>query len=206
MSFLYRARNILRKLLSGEDVITIVHNVNEWDAQYTDGRWERLKQEQKNTKAIATHICEEAQKNPTLRVLDVGCGNGGLTQLIHSCVGTYVGTDISSVALEEARLIAPKVALHVCDAANPPSDLGIFDVIVFNEILYYTNPEIVLRAHQQYAHTDTTIIISIVRHWRSLFLWRKIFRLVEKRASYKIFEERKKKTMIWDIVIVRFRL
>jgi 2-polyprenyl-3-methyl-5-hydroxy-6-metoxy-1,4-benzoquinol methylase len=69
-------------------------------------------------------------------ILDVGCGVGLLRERLRDDeVGRFVGTDPSTVAIERAREAHPSAEFHV--AALPPADLGPFDVVVCNEMLYY---------------------------------------------------------------------
>lgn len=71
------------------------------------------------------------------RVLDVGCGTGLLrARLDGTGVGDYVGVDLSATAVASAeRRGLPRSRFVVGDAAA--LDLGRFDVVVLNEMLYY---------------------------------------------------------------------
>lgn len=76
-------------------------------------------------------------------VLDVGCSGGTLAPALHG-FSRYLGTDISRHAVDQARLMAraslpdrqDDIAFAAADlrAFQPP---GRFDVMVFNEVLYY---------------------------------------------------------------------
>jgi 2-polyprenyl-6-hydroxyphenyl methylase/3-demethylubiquinone-9 3-methyltransferase len=77
-----------------------------------------------------------SSERPLPRVLDVGCGTGLLRNRLGSVVGEYVGVDLSATAVESAqRRALPGTRFVVGDVASP--DLGSFDVVVLNEMLYY---------------------------------------------------------------------
>ena len=73
-------------------------------------------------------------------VLELGCGEGHLTQSIFNRARSVVGIDISNVAIERAR------ALHIHNARFETSDFlqtsfSGFDVIAAIECIYYLTPE-----------------------------------------------------------------
>ena len=158
----------------GEDVILVPQTKEHWDRQFAAGRWNRLQTGQANTSEIACLILDYAQTKPErIRVLDVGCGNGGLARLIAGAVN-YTGIDIAESAVVSARAVAPRGTFIVGDAMNPSENLGIFDVLVFSELLYYLDPRIVLPHYRTHANAGAQIYISIIHFWRSWFLWRRI--------------------------------
>lgn len=194
----------LGKLLAGNDPLIIVQDTNQWDLQFEKGAWERLMSNQPNTEYIAEYILSRVAVGSTLRVLDVGCGNGGLARILapaHKGI-EYVGTDISTVALRQASQNSPWATFLVADAVTPPPTVGEFDVIVFNEILYYTNPVIAIRTHTPYLRTEGTFVISIIRSWRSPFIWRRIKSLLTVNSKIEI-TSRKGTQIVWDVVIGR---
>lgn len=80
-----------------------------------------------------------------MRVLDVGCGNGDLSQLIAELVGSggeVIGLDRSEEALESARAaphrtdMAP-IHYRTADLGGELPDLGRFDAIVGRRVLMY---------------------------------------------------------------------
>ena len=173
---MHKIIRFFRRVFRGEDILLVPQTKKQWDSQFAAGIWDRLLEGQPNTGEIARRIGEYAErKGGTIRVLDVGCGNGGLARLI---VGNprieYVGTDISSSAIARAREAAPAGTFIEGSAAYPPERAGTFDIIVFNEILYYLDPETVLANYRSCADPGTEVHISIVRSWRSRFLWRRI--------------------------------
>jgi len=109
-----------------------------WNKQYRRGRWDSL-QSDKETKRygqIIAFIDKYGPADPS--VLDIGCGDGVLTQRIKP--GSYqyfLGVDYAQASIEKARKRQlPQAEFEVADALqfDPPRE---FDVIIFNEAFYY---------------------------------------------------------------------
>ena len=180
-----RLFGFLHRLIRGQDVLLIQHTKEQWERQFSSGTWNRLQERQPNTAELARLVIDFAHaKGAPTRILDIGCGNGGLARFLSPEPGiAYMGIDISETALVAARAVAPNYTFVVADAESPPQGLGTFDVLVFNEVLYYMNPDLVLPRYRTYVTPDTRIFISIVRSWRTPFLLRRIrhFMRVERR-------------------------
>lgn len=169
-----RIFGFMRRVLRGEDVVLVSQTKEQWEHQFADGKWDRLQTGQANTIKLADLIVNYADtKVEQMRVLDVGCGNGGLARLIADTVD-YTGIDISTLAIASAREVAPHGTFIAGDAMNPDKNLGVFDVIVFNELLYYLDPRIIVPRYRIHMNPGALIYISIVRFWRSWFIWRRI--------------------------------
>ncbi len=196
---LKRLRVFFTRIFHGEDVVLVSRTKEQWDSQFTDGKWDRLQEGQSNTIEIARLVSDYARESgKTIRVLDVGCGNGGLARLIAGDPSIdYTGIDVSEAAVARAREVSPQGTFIVGDAMNPPENLGVFDVLVFSELLYYLDPRIVLPHYRTHANAGAQIYISIIRFWRSWFLWRRIKQhlLIAKRFVVKDASHR------WDIAI-----
>lgn len=177
---MHRFFRLLGRIVHGEDILLVSQDKGQWDHQFSSGTWDRLLRDQPNTTLIAKRIRERARaKDGKARVLDVGCGNGGLAVLLAEDPNIdYVGIDIAASAIAAAQGVAPQGVFIEADAAQPPRDLGVFDILVFNEVLYYLDPKTVLPNYRLCAGLGTEVHISIVRSWRSLLLWRRIRRFV----------------------------
>lgn len=107
-----------------------------WDREYAEGHWDRFEapRESARYRVIAGF---SAHLHPR-RVLEVGCGSGTLLRLLKAeGYETYVGLDLSEVAIARARPLADdRTHLIACDADAFESD-DRFDLVIFNEVLYY---------------------------------------------------------------------
>lgn len=197
-----RVVGLLSRLLLGEDVVLVRQTKERWERQFADGTWDRLQDGQPNTVELARLISEYARKRVTpLRVLDVGCGNGGLARLIADKVD-YTGIDISASAVASARKLAPHGTFIIGDAMSPDKNFGMFDIIIFSELLYYLDPRILLPHYRIHARSSTLIYVSIVRFWRSWFIWRRIRSVLHSERSMSI--RHPTSGQCWDIATGHF--
>lgn len=84
---------------------------------------------------------DASSDNEGRSLLDIGCAGDMLADTLDHSFARYVGVDISDVAIERARDISPPAQRCARDYVisdmttfQPDAD---FDVIVFNEVLYY---------------------------------------------------------------------
>lgn len=74
------------------------------------------------------------------KILDLGCGNGISSRLLHQANFDVVGTDISPLFLQDAQNWeslhdGPKLRYQVCDVLELPFEDDSFDVICSNELI-----------------------------------------------------------------------
>ncbi len=72
-----------------------------------------------------------------LRVLDLGCGEGHITQRLKEELGDssdVVGVDGALTAISRGRELYPGLELHVADAYRLPFPDGSFDLVVLNNL------------------------------------------------------------------------
>lgn len=109
-----------------------------WNRQYKQGRWQSLRSEKEALRyqKIIEYINRFSPKNPS--ILDIGCGDGLLTERISPEDYSYfLGLDFSKESIKIAsEKNLPKAEFLAADAVKfqPQQD---FDVIVFNEAFYY---------------------------------------------------------------------
>lgn len=189
----------LSRIIHGEDVVLVSRTKDQWERQFAEGKWDRLKEGQANTVLIAGLVGDYARaRGEPIRVLDVGCGNGGLARLVASIPGVdYTGIDLSEAAIGAARAFVPEGTFLVADAEHPPEDLGVFDLLVFNEMLYYIDPDCVLPQYRSHVAPGAHVIVSVVRSWRTPFVFFRIRHVlrIEKWLCASDPESR------WDIAI-----
>ena len=104
---------------------------------YRDKEPDRYKSlEQFARYAVIEGYCKSLPRPFSL--LEVGCGAGILlSRLDPALIAHYVGLDVSSLALDEARITYPNGNFVHSYAEAFSSDANSFDVIIFNESIYY---------------------------------------------------------------------
>ncbi len=110
-----------------------------WDREYQSGQWDYLDGPAEMPR-YATIFGYARASNSHASVLDVGCGAGILLHWLDRDIERYVGIDLSSTAIEQARSqhLLDSARFEVADAATFNTN-DRFDIIVLNEILYYMN-------------------------------------------------------------------
>lgn len=108
-----------------------------WDQQYESGHWDYLLglSEFSRNAVIAGYIRILA---PKANILDVGCGNGALLDYCADVgFASFTGHDMSHTAIEKLRERGrTNTSFETRDANVPPTN-GTWDVIVFNESIFY---------------------------------------------------------------------
>ncbi len=101
---------------------------------------------------------------PNARVLDLGCGEGVLLEKFGSAdYASYLGIDFSEVAIENAQKIKNDRASFATGDLNKLDVAGQYDVIIYNESLYYLrNPKEAVRALFKNLAPGGIFIISMV--------------------------------------------
>jgi predicted TPR repeat methyltransferase len=107
-----------------------------WNYKYKKGSWDFMSKESLRYEAIVNQIKKTQINNPT--ILDLGCGYGALNDYLKiTDYASFVGVDFSSNAIQ--RAIAknyPNSEFLVADI-HQFSPKNTFDIIIFNEVLYY---------------------------------------------------------------------
>lgn len=152
-----------------------------WEHEYRNGAWDRLheRRELPRYMVIAGYVADAGCE---ARILDVGCGDGRLFQVLpESACRRYIGIDFSTEALSRARLSAPshaKLVLADFEAWSPPESM---DVIVFNESLYYSRrPVDLVDRYSKFLGSQGRIIISMFKPSGSRRMWRRLDSLLQR--------------------------
>lgn len=144
----------------------------DWDRQFAAGEWDYLDglDELAHHSIIAGYITRCAEVD-SASILDVGCGEGVLQKLLFR-YRDYLGIDLSSVALSKASTRENETTrFQAADAETfvPPRR---FDVIVFNECLYYfAMPIETLTRYAGYLSPTGFIIVSMYAGAHHSELW-----------------------------------
>jgi 2-polyprenyl-3-methyl-5-hydroxy-6-metoxy-1,4-benzoquinol methylase len=109
-------------------------------------------------------------------VLDVGCGVGLLARRLGGeDIAAYVGIDPSEVAIEEARRAHDRPDVTFLVGTEPSEDLGTFDVVVCNEVLYYVDDvDALMRQVHAVLRPGGWLLTSILRHSGDVALHRSL--------------------------------
>ncbi len=134
----------------------------DWDAEYARGHWSYLDstRELGHYALIAGYVHQLSEKP---RVLDVGCGHGRLYKLLRGHrLASYLGIDVSTSAISQAQQYAEDgVEFAVGDFESKPPE-GSFDVIIFNESIYYaSDPPTVFSRYVSLLPAQGIVIVSI---------------------------------------------
>ena len=106
-----------------------------WNDQYRRGFWKYLRAPESRNQAITEFIAEHARGGG---IVELGCGEGTLICTVDPVVySSYLGLDISDVAIEEAIERTSRLGLNKCrfDRMNMEDWVGGRDisVVIFEE-------------------------------------------------------------------------
>ena len=146
-----------------------------WDREYRDGQWEYLRK--MDSLAGLVSILGYCQFLNPASILDAGCGEGLLAEKLKILpYKSYLGMDVSreAIAIATNRLADDRSRFTVADAwAFETCER--FDVIVFNQSLYYlTDPAGILKKYRAMLNPGGRIIVSMVDNAGTRSVWRLI--------------------------------
>jgi SAM-dependent methyltransferase len=133
-----------------------------WDEEFARGQWNYLE----HTKGDPVYgFIEKYSENG--RVLDLGCGSGNTgNELEYKKYERYVGTDISIVAIDKAKIRTQKNARegkneYVCAAIETYVPKEKYNVILFRESIFYVAIGKIKKVIDRYCNylTDDGVII-----------------------------------------------
>ncbi|HEX7931938.1 MAG TPA: methyltransferase domain-containing protein [Paraburkholderia sp.] len=144
-----------------------------WDREYQTGTWDYLSATgELGRYSVISGYCRYLK--PAARVLDVGCGAGILAEWLTSArISSYFGIDLSEVGIEKARRSNITGAQFAVANAAAFDTSQTFDVIVFNEILYYfERPDEVARRFAGFLAPGGIMIVSMWHHPEGIRTWK----------------------------------
>jgi 2-polyprenyl-3-methyl-5-hydroxy-6-metoxy-1,4-benzoquinol methylase len=180
----------LRRLVERKKLAPAANKVH-WDALLSDEKFSTylggtINVDGTNT---LTALMLKYHSNPTPAVLDVACSGGTLLYALPN-FSRYLGVDVSSVAIEMARRTASDmIPDRAADIRFDAADLRQFDlparydVMVFNEVLYYLTTDQAVDEVRRYAkslNVGGLIVISMKDDGKS----RAIFKLLAGHFAY----------------------
>jgi 2-polyprenyl-3-methyl-5-hydroxy-6-metoxy-1,4-benzoquinol methylase len=170
-----------------------------YDALYSSGRLNYYKAVSELSRySVIVGYCHYFK--PAGALLDIGCGSGILQERLNANnYSLYVGVDRSKEAVgqalvrqnEKTLFMAADVSVYVPDKN--------FDVIIFNECLYYfDNPMRVLKRYEDYLNADGLFVISICDHEKTKPLWKMVEAVYRIEDEVRIFHKSK---LSWTVKV-----
>lgn len=141
-----------------------------WNYQYARGQWEGLKAEEDRFRAVIRMI---GQLGNRPHILEIGCGDAVLLRKMPpDSFASFTGADISDVAIASARKLEREgVRFMTADMKtfHPP---GTYDLIIFNESLYYTQQTVaLLQRYEPFLNKGGSFIVTAVRNKYTRDFW-----------------------------------
>lgn len=145
----------------------------DWDREYQSGKWDYLAA-MENIAGLSAILgyCEFLRPRS---VLDVGCGEGLLARRLKLLpYENYLGIDVSAAAIETANAgLADDRTRFVVAQADSFTPAHPFDLIVFNQSLYYLDdPAAILRRYGAMLTPNGRIIVSMYDGPRPRAAWK----------------------------------
>lgn len=173
---------------------------SEWEKAYAGGIWDRIgKVDQLSRYSIIAGYCHYFK--PSARILDLGCGEGWQAErLDKSRYKEYLGVDISNEAISRARRLEDENTGFCCASLD---DLHVdkkYDVVIFNEILYYLDdPLTTLARFMDGLASEGIMIVSMYHAGVTKQLWAAI------ESEYKVVDEagmRNREGVTWYVKVL----
>ncbi|NCW45723.1 MAG: class I SAM-dependent methyltransferase [Gemmatimonadaceae bacterium] len=141
-----------------------------WNREYAEGGWEWLRNldELAHHSVLAGYV---AYLKPGGSVLDVGCGEGVFQEQLRGAEARYLGVDFEEPVKKAQHKVTATTRFAVADM-NEFTTGERFDVIVFNESIYYLHDLMAgLQRYEQFLAPDGVMLISMHGKERNDALW-----------------------------------
>jgi 2-polyprenyl-3-methyl-5-hydroxy-6-metoxy-1,4-benzoquinol methylase len=141
-----------------------------WNTEYAEGGWDWLR----NLDELAHHCVLAGYVDylkPGGSVLDVGCGEGVFQEQLRGADGRYMGVDFEE-PIKKAQHKVDELTRFVVGDMNEFTTTERFDVIVFNESIYYLHDTAAgLQRYEQFLNPDGIVLISMHGKERNEAIW-----------------------------------
>jgi 2-polyprenyl-3-methyl-5-hydroxy-6-metoxy-1,4-benzoquinol methylase len=145
------------------------------EKRYSDGRWAYMNEAAESHRYSIIAGCCEYYVPGNRTVLDVGCGEGILQRRLRYT--SYVGVDMNLQAITLARSKESENTRFVLAGAEDFQPDGAYDVIVFNESLYYIpNPMTVFNKYRAFLNQAGVIVVCMFQTNLARRLWKELQR------------------------------
>lgn len=169
-----------------------------WEAEYASDIWSNLAGLRELSRYSVIAGIAAAWK-PDGAVLDVGCGEALLRRYLPESFGRYVGVDLAESALERARECYSTPCTFVRADAQDFDPGERFDVIVFNEVLYYFNEPLAVVARYARALAPQGMVIASL--YQKSMRARAIKRALLRRYSAVSVLRIASRGEVWDVIV-----
>lgn len=144
--------------------------VQDWQSRIATGRDVYQSQVEEAHRYSLIVGCADFFRPGARDVLDIGCGDGILQQRIR--YDHYVGIDMSVAAIAKAQARQAPQAEFIVSAAETYDADRRFDVIVFNESLYYMpEPMRIIERVRGWLAPDGIIVVCMFKTYLARRLW-----------------------------------
>lgn len=170
-----------------------------WDEQWASGFWDYLGEDigELGRFSLIAGYCHFLKVDG--KVLDIGCGTGMLAERLPTT--DYLGVDLSTIAIEKAmQRKLPNARFVAADAVSfvPPHS---FDVIVFNESLWYLRePERQVLRYAQYLTPGGLLIVSMWHAAETIQVWKRLKAHFHLRDTVRLVHPTSHRR--WDITVL----
>lgn len=174
----------------------------QWDREYREGEWKFLDglAERSHHMVLLGYVLGQGEPK---KILDVGCGTGGLLDRARKfALGGYTGIDISEAAVNTARErfrdvnIRFPIVFETADFESFEKPVA-YDVIIFNEsISYARNPLAVMERFRRHLRPGGFFLVSLCYNWWQEPIMKRITRAFTVLHSADVSNER---GLTWQI-------
>jgi 2-polyprenyl-3-methyl-5-hydroxy-6-metoxy-1,4-benzoquinol methylase len=132
-----------------------------WEQAYQQGQWDRLASDGEYAHNLVVGGFIRRRPKP-YSLLDVGCGSGVILRYLDLAMVTrYTGVDLAQAALDRIEIKRPQDR-YVCSSLEEFHPEEKWDVILFNEVLYYTHDPVAhLRKFEPCLHPGGSFVVSM---------------------------------------------
>jgi 2-polyprenyl-3-methyl-5-hydroxy-6-metoxy-1,4-benzoquinol methylase len=147
--------------------------VGDSEKRYATGRWNYLRDITESHRYSLIIGCADFYRPGERSILDVGCGEGILQK--RADYSRYVGVDMNAEAIRLAQARSNARTEFVLAPAEKFNTEERFDVIVFNESLYYIpNPLAVFTQYRQYLADDGIVVVCMFQTNLARKIWKRL--------------------------------